>query len=85
MAQYVGLDVGLEWRSICVIDQDGAVVWRGRIATEVESLAAAVRTRAPEAALVGLETGALSTWCSMACASSACRSCASTPAMPKRC
>jgi transposase len=62
MAQYVGLDVGLEWTSICVIDQDGAVVWRGRIATEVESLAAAVRTRAPEAALVGLETGALSTW-----------------------
>lgn len=62
MAQYVGLDVGLEWTSICVIDQEGAVVWRGRIATEVESLAAAVQTRAPEAAMVGLETGALSTW-----------------------
>jgi transposase len=62
VTQYVGLDVGLAWTSICVIDQDGAVVWRGRSPSEVESIAAAVRARAPAAAVVGLETGALATW-----------------------
>jgi transposase len=62
VAQYVGLDVGLEWTSICVIDQEGAVVWRGRAASEPERIAAAVRARAPQAAAIGLETGALSTW-----------------------
>ena len=31
---YVGLDVSLETTSFCVIDHDGAVVWRGRCAAE---------------------------------------------------
>jgi transposase len=56
------LDVGWESTSICGIAQDGAVVWRGRRPSEVASIAAAVRARAPAATAVGLETGALAPW-----------------------
>ena len=31
--QYVGLDVSLETTAICVIDDKGAVVWRGKCAS----------------------------------------------------
>jgi transposase len=58
----VGLDVGLERTSIGVVDQAGAVVWRGRRRSQVESIAAAVRAKAPAAAAVGLETGPPASW-----------------------
>ena len=31
---YVGLDVSLETTSVCVIDQNGATVWRGKCRTD---------------------------------------------------
>jgi transposase len=58
---YVGLDVSLETTSICVID-DGTVVWRGKRASEPDAICQTVRTHAPAAARVGLETGQLSNW-----------------------
>jgi transposase len=60
--QYVGLDVSLETTAICVIDDKGAVVWRGKCASTPESITAAVQAYAPAAVRVGLETGQLSNW-----------------------
>ncbi len=59
---YVGLDVSLETVSICIIDNSGAVVWRGKCATEPDSICQIVRTQAPALVRVGLETGQLSNW-----------------------
>ena len=57
---YVGLDVPLETTSICVVDDAGSPLWRGKAASTPEAIAAAVRERAPAAVRVGLETGQLS-------------------------
>jgi IstB-like ATP binding protein/Transposase len=59
---YVGLDVSLEQTSVCVLDEAGAVLWRGRCASEPESIVAALGKYTPGAVRIGLETGLLSTW-----------------------
>ena len=59
---YVCLDVSLETTSICVIDNNGAVVWQGRCATETEAICRVVRAQATALARVGLETGQPSNW-----------------------
>jgi transposase len=59
---YVGLDVSLETTALCVIDEAGAVVWRGDCSSEPAAICAAVAKYAPAAARVGLETGQLSNW-----------------------
>jgi transposase len=59
---YVGLDVSLEQTSICVVDDAGAVVWRGKRSSTADGIAAAVGKHAPGVVRIGLETGLLSTW-----------------------
>ena len=59
---YVGLDVSLEMTSVCVLDEAGAIVWRGKVASTPEAIAAAIRAHAPQMARLGLETGPLCTW-----------------------
>jgi transposase len=59
---YVGLDVSLETTSICVVDQNGATVWRGKCSTEPQPICETVRKHAPGLVRVGLETGQLSNW-----------------------
>lgn len=59
-SHYVGLDVSQELTSVCVIDQAGAVVWRGKCRTDPGILAAVIGQHAPGAVRVGLETGLLS-------------------------
>lgn len=59
---YVGLDVSLETTSICVIDVKGAIIWRGKCASEPDAIRDAVRAHAPAAVRIGLETGQLSNW-----------------------
>ena len=59
---YVGLDVSLETTSVCVINQSGGVVWRGKCSTEPEAISQAVHTHAPAALRIGLETGQMSNW-----------------------
>lgn len=59
---YVGLDVSLEMTSVCVLDEAGAIVWRGKAASTPEAIATAISVRAPQPARIGLETGPLRTW-----------------------
>src|SRR5262249_45039882 len=62
MEHYVGLDVSLKQTSICVVNQVGSVVREGVVDSEPEAIAAFVRSKAPGALRVGLETGPTTTW-----------------------
>src|SRR6266478_4704967 len=62
MQCYVGLDVSLKQTSICVVDQTGAVVREGVVDSDPEAILAYVRSKAPNAVRIGLETGPTSTW-----------------------
>ena len=46
--QYVGLDVSLEQTSICVIDDAGTVLWRGKCRSTPESIHAVIEKQAPQ-------------------------------------
>src|ERR1700745_282541 len=61
-SHYVGLDVSLETTSICVIDDAGAIIWRGKCSSDPDTITAIVRQHAPGTVRVGLETGQLSNW-----------------------
>jgi len=57
MKCYVGLDVSLKQTSICVVDRTGSVVREGVVVISVY-----VKSKAPDAVRIGLETGPTSTW-----------------------
>jgi transposase len=44
---YVGLDVSLETTSICVIDDAGAIIWRGKCRSDPDAIAATLRQHPP--------------------------------------
>ena len=56
MEYYVGLDVSLKQTSICVVDQSGSVVREGVVDSDPEAISVYVRSKAPGAARIGLET-----------------------------
>ena len=60
--QYVGLDVSLKETSICVVDESGKVVWRGRTDSTPQAIAEAIKKHARHVVRIGLESGQLSTW-----------------------
>ena len=62
MVSYAGLDVSLETVAVCVVDGDGAGLWRGKCVAEPEAIAVLLAHKAPGLARVTLETGALSGW-----------------------
>ena len=62
MEYYVGLDVSLKQTSIYVVNQTGSVVREGVVDSDPEAIAAFVRSNAPGAVRIGLETGPTSTW-----------------------
>lgn len=62
MKHFVGLDVSLDLTSVCVLDEEGAVVWRGKVASTPEALTEGIRKHAPSVVKIGLETGPLCTW-----------------------
>ena len=62
MEYYVGLDVSLKQTSICVVSGTGSVVREGVVDSNPDAIAAFVRSKAPGAIRVGLETGPTSTW-----------------------
>ena len=51
---YVGLDVSLEQTAICVLDDAGLMVWRGKCASEPQSITAVLCKHAPGAVRIGL-------------------------------
>jgi transposase len=60
--QYVGLDVSLEGTSVCVVDETGTILWRGKCDSTPDSIHTTLAKHAPDAVRVGIETGQLSTW-----------------------
>ena len=62
MECYVGLDVSLKQTSICVVNEKGLVVREGVVDSVPEAIAGFVRSKAPGAVRVGLETGPTATW-----------------------
>jgi transposase len=62
MKQYVGLDVSLEQTAVCIVDEQGKALWRGKCASTPEAIAAVVKAKAPHVERIGLESGPLSTW-----------------------
>src|SRR5438034_5817118 len=62
MEYYVGLDVSLKQTSICVVDQTRSVVREGVVDSDPEAISVYVRSKAPGAVRIGLETGPTSTW-----------------------
>jgi len=62
MSVFVGLDVSLDSISICVIDADGELVWRGKTLSEPAALIAALQPHRQQVHLVGIEACPLSEW-----------------------
>jgi transposase len=59
MTLYAGLDVGDKATHLCVVDGDGAILWRGACATDPEALTFTLKKHAPGLVSAVLETGAL--------------------------
>jgi len=62
MELYVGMDVSLNDTSICVVDDDGEIQCEGTVISEPEAITEFIRTHAPHAKRMGLETGPTTTW-----------------------
>jgi predicted NBD/HSP70 family sugar kinase len=52
MKYYVGLDMGHKRTSVCVIDDEGTLVWQGEVDTHPEMIVSAVSRWANDLALV---------------------------------
>ncbi len=57
METFVGLDVSLKETSVCVLNQQGTLVFEGKVASESAAIARLIRKYAPNAVRVGLESG----------------------------
>jgi transposase len=62
MDHYAGIDVSLEWASVCVVDGSGKIVAEGKVASEPEALISWLASRGVSLTRVGLEAGPLSQW-----------------------
>ena len=62
MKQYVGLDVSQKETAVCVVDENGKVVFEGKAASDPGALARVISKRAPAAERIGFETGAMASW-----------------------
>ncbi len=62
MKQYVELDVSQKKTAVCVVDQDGKMLFEGKAPSNPGALAHIIRKRAPNAERIGFETGAMASW-----------------------
>ena len=62
MEYYVELDVSLKQTSMCVANETGLAVREDVVASDPEAISVFVRSKAPDAVRIGLETGLTSTW-----------------------
>src|SRR4051812_49906746 len=61
--RFVGLDVSQRLTSVCILDERGIRVWRGKCATDPAAIADAGRTRAGDVTVrLGIETGPRTPW-----------------------
>jgi transposase len=62
MEHYAGIDVSLEWASVCVVDASGKIVREGKVAGKPEALIGWFGTLGLKLERIGLEAGPLSQW-----------------------
>ena len=62
MDHYAGIDVSLEFASVCVVDATGRIVSEARVTSEPEALVAFLTGLNLPLARIGLEAGPLSQW-----------------------
>jgi transposase len=62
MDHYAGIDVSLEYSSVCVVDANGKIVREDKVASEPEMLIAWFRSAGLSLVRIGLEAGPLSQW-----------------------
>jgi transposase len=62
MDHYAGIDVSLEYSSVCVVGANGTIVREGKVASEPEALIAWFASLELGLEQIGLEAGPLSQW-----------------------
>jgi transposase len=62
MKQYVGLDVSRKETSVCIVDEQGRLMFEGKVKSTPGALADLIHRRAPQAERIGFETGAMASW-----------------------
>jgi transposase len=62
MMRFVGLDVSQKTTAVCVVDKDGARLWRGQCRSTPDHIEAVVRQHIEGDARLGIETGPMTTW-----------------------
>src|SRR6202522_748451 len=62
MEHYAGIDVSLEYSSVCVVEANGKIVRETKVASEPEALIAWFGSLGLAMARIGLEAGPLSQW-----------------------
>ena len=62
MEQYAGIDVSLEYSSVCIVDGGGKIVREGKIASEPAALIGYFQSLGFALSRIGLEAGPLSQW-----------------------
>ena len=62
MKRYVGLDVGLEETSLCIVDSEGVTVREVKVSTEPEAIRCALEGFADRLERVRVEASSLGIW-----------------------
>lgn len=62
MKHYAGIDVSLEYSSVCLVDASGKIVREAKVASEPEALIAWFGSSGMDVERIGLEAGPLSQW-----------------------
>ena len=62
MDHYAGIDVSLEYSSVCAVDGSGKIVRESKVASEPAALISWLRSLGHELSRIGLEAGPLSQW-----------------------
>jgi transposase len=62
MEQYAGIDVSLEYSSVCIVDGGGKIVREGKVASEPAALIGYFQSLGFALSRIGLEAGPLSQW-----------------------